>query len=131
MPRRNQIQIALLAGLFLLFVYVMYRDSRSSEIVPMISSADEHFAPIAVENPELRLDLLDRLKNLDYQGSHRNIFSATLPPPPAPPVAAAAIRPAAPLVPPGHAAAHCASNILSLRHRRSDRSAQGLFQPRR
>jgi hypothetical protein len=46
-----------------------------------VSSADEKFRPIAVENPALKLELLERLKKLQYQGSHRNIFSSVAPPP--------------------------------------------------
>ena len=52
------------------------------------------FVPLAVENPALRMDLLDELKKFEYEGPRRNIFSAApLPvaPPPqavAPPVAA-------------------------------------------
>ena len=34
-----------------------------------------------MENPALRIDLLERLKKLEYTGSHRNIFSVTAPPP--------------------------------------------------
>jgi hypothetical protein len=87
--RRNQ--IILLATLVVAFLYIVYRSNRSPEIASVTSSADEKFRPIAVENPALRLDLLDRLKKLQYQGSHRNIFSATAPPPisAVPPVAVA------------------------------------------
>ncbi len=85
----RQKQIILLAGLATVFFYVIYRSNRSPEIAPVVSSADEKFRPIAVENPALKLELLNRLKKLQYAGSHRNIFSATAPPPvsPVPPVA--------------------------------------------
>ena len=87
----RQKQIILLAGLAAVFLYVIYRSNRSPEIAPVVSSADEKFRPIAVENPALKLELLNRLKKLQYAGSHRNIFSATSPPPVsvAPPVAVA------------------------------------------
>jgi hypothetical protein len=87
----RQKQIILLAGLAAVFLYVIYRSNRSPEIAPVVSSADEKFRPIAVENPALKLELLNRLKSLQYTGSHRNIFSATAPPPVsvAPPVAVA------------------------------------------
>jgi hypothetical protein len=80
----RQRQIAALAILVLVFFYVMYRNNRSPEIAPVVSQASESFRPISVENPALRLDLLERLKKSQYQGSHRNIFSASAPPPPAP-----------------------------------------------
>src|SRR5437879_12562231 len=77
----RQKQIILLAGLAIVFFYVIYRSNRSPEIAPVVSSANENFRPIAVENPALRLDLLSRLKKLQYEGSHRNIFSNAAPPP--------------------------------------------------
>jgi hypothetical protein len=93
--RRNQ--FVLLAVLGVLFAYVMYLNVRG----PAVSSApsvDQKFEPLAVENPELRFELLDRLKKMQYSGSQRNIFSATLPPPPAPPPVA--VKPPPPSAPP-------------------------------
>lgn len=65
----------------MLLLYVIYISNRPSQIAPVVSSADEKFRPIAVENPALKLDLLERLKKLQYQGAHRNIFSSVAPPP--------------------------------------------------
>jgi len=98
-------QILLLSVLGVLFLYVIYRGNHSSEIGPVVSSADEKFRPIAVDNPALRIDLLDRLKKLQYTGSHRNIFSATAPPPPAAarPAVTAPAPPPLPTVPSGPA----------------------------
>jgi hypothetical protein len=86
--RRNQ--IVFLTALVVVFLFIVYRATRSPEVASVVSRADENFRPIAVENPALRLDLLDRLKKLQYEGSHRNIFSSSAPPPVsvAPPVAA-------------------------------------------
>lgn len=98
--RRNQ--IVFLAALLAVFLYIVYRSTRSPEIASVVSRADESFRPIAVENPALRLDLLDRLKKLQYQGSHRNIFSSTAPPPvSAAPVVAVAPPVVAPALPQG------------------------------
>ena len=94
----RRIQIALLTGLALLFIYVIYLNTRG----PRMSSsplAAERFEPIAVENPGLRLDLLERLKKMQYAGSQRNIFTATLPPPPPPPHPVQT-QPSAPVAPP-------------------------------
>jgi len=90
MPSRQK-QIMLLAGLIAVFLYTIYRSNRPPEIAPVVSSADEKFRPIAVENPALKLELLERLKKLQYEGSHRNIFSTVAAPPVsvAPPVAVA------------------------------------------
>jgi hypothetical protein len=97
---KRQKQIMFLAGLAVVFFYTIYRSNRPPEIAPVVSSADEKFRPIAVENPALKLELLERLKKLQYEGSHRNIFSSVAPPPTsaAPPnaVAPPPITPAAP-----------------------------------
>jgi hypothetical protein len=77
----KQKRIILLAGLGVVFLYIIYISNRPSEIAQVVSSADEKFRPIAVENPALKLELLERLKKLQYQGSHRNIFSSVAPPP--------------------------------------------------
>jgi hypothetical protein len=78
---KKQKRITLLAGLGVLLLYIIYVSNRPSEITQVVSSADEKFRPIAVENPALKLELLERLKKLQYQGSHRNIFSSVAPPP--------------------------------------------------
>ena len=95
----RQKRITLLAVLGVVLLYTLYRSNRGPEIAPVVSSADEKFRPIAVENPALKLELLDRLKKLQYQGSHRNIFSSVAPPPPsaAPPSAAVVPPPVAPV----------------------------------
>jgi hypothetical protein len=83
MSRRNEMIIlgVLLLGL-LSVIYFMYgRSSDSSAPVAI----DERFTPLDVDNPALRTDILKRFLTLQYNGVHRSIFSATLPPPPAPP----------------------------------------------
>jgi hypothetical protein len=95
----RQKRVTLLAVLGVVLLYTLYRSNRGPEIAPVVSSADEKFRPIAVENPALKLELLDRLKKLQYQGSHRNIFSSVAPPPPsaAPPSAAVVPPPVVPV----------------------------------
>jgi hypothetical protein len=77
----KQKRMTLLAGLSVVLLYIIYASNRPSQIAPVVSSADEKFRPIAVENPALKLELLERLKKLQYEGSHRNIFSSVAPPP--------------------------------------------------
>jgi hypothetical protein len=88
MNRRNQfillgVLLAVLAGASLYY----YRSGFSSDAAgaPQEVSLDARFTPLNVDNPALRLDILKRFLALEYQGAHRSIFSATLPPPPAPP----------------------------------------------
>ena len=57
----------------------------SQEDAPPPVALDARFTPLNVDNPALRLDILQRFLALEYKGVHRSIFSASLPPPPAPP----------------------------------------------
>ena len=94
MSRRNQIIV--LGLLFAVLGYRLYLTFRPSENSGTVSNADGQFVPVDVDNPALRMDILQRFLNLEYKGVHRNIFSATLPPPPhAAKTAAGERRPAA------------------------------------
>jgi hypothetical protein len=100
MSRRNQ-TIALAVLLAVLGVTVYFR-FRTSDDNAKTSSATGLFTPINVDNPALRMDVLQRFLSLQYKGGHRNIFVATLPPPPAPPtpVTPVSLTPAVPAGPP-------------------------------
>src|SRR6202790_5668233 len=92
MTQRNQtivlgVLLVVLAGTA--FSYI--RSRYSDEVAPVPVSLYTQFTPLAVDNPALRLDILKRFLALEYNGVHRSIFSATLPPPPEPP------RPAQPV----------------------------------
>ena len=87
MNRRNQFIV--LGALLVVLVgagFYFYRTYAPAEAAQPAVNADEKFAPLNVDNPALRLDILKRFLELQYKGAHRSIFSATLPPPPAPPV---------------------------------------------
>ena len=75
MTRRNQIASALLAAILLLLAYVIYSNFRQPGAVVVAISAAQGFAPLAVENPALRIDLLEQLRKFEYEGPRRNIFS--------------------------------------------------------
>jgi len=94
----NRRKIGLLGILAVVLLYALYRGNRTPEIAPVVSSAND-FRPIAVDNPALRLDLLDRLKKLQYGGSHRNIFTSSAPPPVTAAMPAPAIAPPMPSTP--------------------------------
>jgi hypothetical protein len=96
----RQSKIAILAGLLLVLAYVGYHSLHQEDVVSSVSAANERFVPLPVENPSLRLDLLEGLKKLEYQGPRRNIFTAA-PPPPPPRSAAVSVVPAVPAAPPG------------------------------
>jgi hypothetical protein len=80
MPRRYQ--MIALGVLVAILGVTLYSRFRPSDDTAKTSSVAGLFAPINVDNPALRLDVLQRFLNLQYKGAHRNIFVATLPPPP-------------------------------------------------
>ncbi len=59
-----------------------YFSSRDSTAGSAVVNFDGVYSPIDVENPSLRFDLLENAHKAEYTGTHRNIFSATLPPQP-------------------------------------------------
>jgi hypothetical protein len=93
MTRRNQIATGLLVAVLLLLAYVIY-SNRQPVVVAVARGAAPGFTPLAVENPALRLDLLQQLKKFQYEGPRRNIFSTA----PLPVVAPAQQAPLTPMV---------------------------------
>jgi hypothetical protein len=80
MSKRNQIYV--LIGLLLIAAYIFYAQRSEGPGMAGVLASDSTFHPLNVEEPHLRLDLLDKIKKLDYSGSHRNIFIFGPPPPP-------------------------------------------------
>jgi|ERR1700722_3081231 len=80
MSKRNQLYV--LIGLLLIAVYLLYSQRSQNSGMSGVLASDSTFHPLNVEEPHLRLDLLDKIKKLDYSGSHRNIFIFGPPPPP-------------------------------------------------
>jgi hypothetical protein len=80
----------ILLALLLLTAAGVYLSSRSQGPGLRVIAADEKFQPLSVREPQLRLDELVKLQKSGYNGSHRNIFVATLPPPEPTPAAMSA-----------------------------------------
>ena len=78
MSRRAQTIV--LAALLAVLGIVLYFNLRKAPETVTVSSPDEKFQPLPLENPSLRLDMLERIRRLEYKGTHRNIFSASAPP---------------------------------------------------
>jgi hypothetical protein len=78
-------QRIVLAVLVLVLISAVYYYFGPTDIIPMGPRVTDKFVPVNVDNPALRIDLLKRFLALEYKGTHRNIFSASLPPPPTPP----------------------------------------------
>ena len=83
MKRRTELIIlGVLVVALLAAVYSIY---GPTSVAPKPVAVSDKFAPLDVDNPALRTDILKRFLTLEYNGVHRSIFSATMPPPPAPP----------------------------------------------
>lgn len=83
MTRRTEIYLS--AGLAVLLVgaaYYFYSSRSDGSGLPGVIAADTKFQPLDVREPALRMDLLEKIRKLEYSGSHRNIFVAAPPPPP-------------------------------------------------
>ena len=101
MSRRNQfMMLAVLFAVLLGSLYYAYRDFASPDDAPKTVAIDDRFTPVNVDNPALRTDIIKRFLELEYNGVHRSIFSATLPPPPPPPPSKQPVN-VAPGPPPG------------------------------
>jgi hypothetical protein len=80
-------ELYILTALLALVAYAAYYffSSRDgSAVVPGVLASDTKFEPLRVREPGLRLDLLEKVRKLEYSGSHRNIFVVAPPPPPQP-----------------------------------------------
>jgi hypothetical protein len=81
MSRRAQ--QAVLAVLLAVLAVVAYRNLRPSGATVSDLPTSIAVQPLKIENPSLHLARLDRIRKLEYKGTHRNIFvAAPLPPPP-------------------------------------------------
>ena len=75
MSRRTQIWILVALAAVLVVVYLANRTQMPG--LQGVMASDGKFQPLNVDEPQLRLDLLEKLQKLQYPpGSHRNIFSA-------------------------------------------------------
>jgi hypothetical protein len=74
--RRNKIASVLLVLILLVLAYQIYGYFRPGGVAVVANAPGQGFVPLPVENPALRLDLLEQLRKFEYQGSRRNIFSA-------------------------------------------------------
>jgi hypothetical protein len=78
MSRRTEIY--LLVGLAIVLGLVLYYSKTGAESGgPGVFAEDSKFLPLDVREPRLHTELLDRLRKLQYLGTHRNIFVAQPP----------------------------------------------------
>lgn len=72
MQRRVEMTILGVLVLVLAIVYLRSRDAGPG--LGGVQASNYQFIPLNVQEPELRLDLLDIIKKSTYAGSHRNVF---------------------------------------------------------
>ncbi len=96
----RRIQVALFVALLVVFVAILAGNRDRAPELGAVLFANEKFEPLAVPDPALRLDMIERLRKQEYTGTHRNIFSASAPPKPAPVLPPAQVGPSAPPPPP-------------------------------
>jgi hypothetical protein len=75
-------KIYILLGLVGLLAVLYWVNRNSASGVSGVLAADNKFQPLNVQDPQLRLDLLEKIHKQEYAGIHRNIFVVTPPPPP-------------------------------------------------
>ena len=84
MPQRAQIYV--LTGLLVLLAgslyFAFFSGHTQAPGVQGVPVANMKFVPLDVQEPELRIAQLQKLRKLEYSGAHRNIFIAAAPPPP-------------------------------------------------
>jgi hypothetical protein len=77
-----------------------YATHGASAVVKVSSEVGSVYRPLAVDNPELQREKLNRSRSTEYKGSGRDVFSAVAPPPPEVAKPKVVSGPAEPIVPP-------------------------------
>ena len=75
-------EIGVLVALLVVLAGVLYWDLRPTVMAGPDGPQMIAVEPLSVPNPALHLGRLAEIRQMDYKGNHRNIFSATPPPPP-------------------------------------------------
>jgi len=75
MSKRNQQIVLGVLGLVLAIVLYRTFAGPSASGIPGFTATDADFEPLKVEDPALRMDLLEKVRKTEYTGEHHDIFS--------------------------------------------------------
>lgn len=81
MTKTERTRLAIMLPILAVLLILAYTQRNSGAAAGPAFDETGNYTPLAVENPSLRFDLLDRLHKVEYTGRHRNIFDDKLPPP--------------------------------------------------
>lgn len=83
MTKKTRYEVYALGVLLALLALALYATRSHDDVFTGVHADDGKFEPLNVPDPSLRVDLLERIQKEEYNGQHRNIFSAEplLPPP--------------------------------------------------
>jgi len=81
MALTSQTKTRILVGLGLVLLAVVVLNLQGNGPVSPGAAADETVKPIAIQNPALHLDRIERLRKLEYHPTGRDIFTSELPKP--------------------------------------------------
>jgi hypothetical protein len=75
-------KFVILAVLGAILALTLFYNVKGNSPVTVAAGTADTYLPIAIENPALHLDRIERLRKLEYKPTGRDIFTAELPPPP-------------------------------------------------
>ena len=96
----QRVQLYLLVGLVALAALIFFRNRSDVPGFPGVLAADTKFTPIDVQEPNLRLDLLEKIHKSEYTGRHRDIFTGAPMPAKSEPGLVTPAQPVGPKLPP-------------------------------
>jgi hypothetical protein len=71
---QRRIEMGLLGVLVIVLIVVYFHGRDSGAGIPGVQDSSMDFIPLNVQEPELRLDLLEKIQKSTYNGVHRNVF---------------------------------------------------------
>jgi hypothetical protein len=80
----DRTKVYILIALSAVLAAVAFYNLKGASPAAVAAKTSASYQPIAIENPALHLDRIERLRKLEYHPTGRDIFTAQLPPPPRP-----------------------------------------------